>query len=302
MPHFAAPVRSPADRRQTAPSAAPQPRRTGPQRSVLWHVLQLKAAREAAPAEPSRSGLPARLKSGVEKLSGLAMDDVRVHRNSSEPAALGALAFTQGSDIHLGPGQERHLAHEAWHVVQQKQGRVQATTQLKGVALNEDSGLEREADAMGAEALAAQEETPMTETGPGRGSAPPAQAVVQRMSVKGDFVAAGITDAAKAKHVVAADNQEAAAKANEGSTTFVTSADLLTNKVDLHNHNFPLTKSSYKKIQKYVKVTVYAKSVATEQGAGKNVTRTVNDESKVCEIGVKKPRTNLLWVDHFKMV
>jgi hypothetical protein len=26
------------------------------------------------------------------------------------------------ADIHIGPGQEKHLAHEAWHTVQQKQG------------------------------------------------------------------------------------------------------------------------------------------------------------------------------------
>ena len=65
------------------------------------------------------SGLPDRLKAGVETLSGLGMDDVRVHYNSPRPAQLQALAYTQGSDIHVGPGQERHLPHEAWHVVQQ---------------------------------------------------------------------------------------------------------------------------------------------------------------------------------------
>ena len=101
-----------------------------------------------APA-PNRAGLPDRLKAGVEALSGLAMDDVRVHRNSTEPVKLGALAFTKGSDIHLGPDQEEHLPHEAWHVVQQKQGRVKATAQLKGVAINEDATLEAEADRMG---------------------------------------------------------------------------------------------------------------------------------------------------------
>jgi hypothetical protein len=73
-----------------------------------------------------------------------------VHRNSSEPAKLDALAFARGTDIHLGPGQEEHLPHEAWHVVQQKQGRVRATRQMKGFGLNEDSGLEAEADRMAA--------------------------------------------------------------------------------------------------------------------------------------------------------
>jgi hypothetical protein len=80
------------------------------------------------------------------------MDDVRVHYNSSKPAQLQALAYTQGTEIHVGPGQERHLPHEAWHVVQQKQGRVMPTMQAKGVVINDDGGLEREADLMGKKA------------------------------------------------------------------------------------------------------------------------------------------------------
>jgi hypothetical protein len=111
----------------------------------------LPATRSARPA--NQTGLPDQLKDGVETLSGLSMDDVRVHYNSPRPAQLQALAYTQGADIHVGPGQERHLPHEAWHVVQQKQGRVSATLQMKGVAINDDGGLEREADAMGARAL-----------------------------------------------------------------------------------------------------------------------------------------------------
>jgi hypothetical protein len=103
----------------------------------------------AAESAPNRTGLPDGLKAGIEQLSGLSLDDVRVHRNSAEPAQLQAAAFAQGTDIHLAPGQEQHLAHEAWHVVQQKQGRVQATAQLHGFTLNDDPGLEREATVQG---------------------------------------------------------------------------------------------------------------------------------------------------------
>ncbi|MEL6556571.1 MAG: DUF4157 domain-containing protein [Bacteroidota bacterium] len=100
------------------------------------------------------TGLPDQLKSGIENLSGYAMDDVNVHYNSAKPAQLDALAYAQGTDIHLGPGQEKHLPHEAWHVVQQKQGRVKPTMQFQGkIAVNDDAGLEREADVMGAKAL-----------------------------------------------------------------------------------------------------------------------------------------------------
>ena len=100
------------------------------------------------------TGLPDNLKSGVESLSGYSMDDVNVHYNSSKPTQLNAHAFAQGSDIHVASGQEKHLPHEAWHVVQQKQGRVQANRQMKGnVNINDDEGLEREADVMGEKAL-----------------------------------------------------------------------------------------------------------------------------------------------------
>jgi Domain of unknown function (DUF4157) len=107
------------------------------------------------PKTKNQTGLPDNLKSGVESLSGMSMDSVRVHYNSAQPAQLNALAYAQGSDIHLAPGQEQHLPHEAWHVVQQAQGRVQATMQMKdGVPVNDDTGLEHEADVMGAKALA----------------------------------------------------------------------------------------------------------------------------------------------------
>jgi hypothetical protein len=99
------------------------------------------------------SGLPGPLKAGIESLSGLSMDDVSVRYGSSEPASVGALAYAKGNDIHLGPGQEQHLPHEAWHVVQQKQGRVAPQVQMKGAGgMNTSGALEAEADAMGAKA------------------------------------------------------------------------------------------------------------------------------------------------------
>ncbi|MFZ9754052.1 MAG: DUF4157 domain-containing protein [Cyanobium sp.] len=105
---------------------------------------------ETATAKPNLTGLPDQLKSNIEALSGLSMDAVRVHYNSTKPAQLNALAYAQGTDIHLGPGQEQHLPHEAWHVVQQAQGRVRPTLQMAGgVAVNDDAGLEREADVLG---------------------------------------------------------------------------------------------------------------------------------------------------------
>ena len=115
-------------------------------------VLKAESRSNVVPVRQNKTGLPDGLKAGIENLSGIAMDDVKVHYNSSRPAGYQALAYTQGSDIHVAPGQEKHLPHEAWHAVQQKQGRVRATGQVAGVALNDDPGLEREADVMGEKA------------------------------------------------------------------------------------------------------------------------------------------------------
>lgn len=104
--------------------------------------------------EKNNTGLPNNLKSGVEKLSGVSLNDVKVHYNSAKPATLQAHAYAQGTEIHVAPGQEKHLPHEAWHTAQQKQGRVKPTIQMKqGVPVNDDVGLESEADQMGAKAL-----------------------------------------------------------------------------------------------------------------------------------------------------
>jgi len=100
----------------------------------------------------NKTGLPDNLKAGIESLSGLALDDVRVHYNSDKPAQLQALAYTRGTEIYVARGQEKHLPHEAWHVVQQAQGRVQPTMQFAGAQINDDPGLEHEADVMGAKA------------------------------------------------------------------------------------------------------------------------------------------------------
>ena len=41
----------------------------------------------------NNTGLPESLKSGIENLSGYSMDDVKVHRNSDQPAQLNAHAY-----------------------------------------------------------------------------------------------------------------------------------------------------------------------------------------------------------------
>ncbi|MCP4136058.1 MAG: DUF4157 domain-containing protein [bacterium] len=104
-------------------------------------------------AKANNTGLPGNLKTGLENLSGIDLSDVRVHTNSGKPEEVGAFAYTQGTDIYVAPGQEKHLPHEAAHVVQQLEGRVKPTGRVAGLPLNDSLQMEREADEMGRRAL-----------------------------------------------------------------------------------------------------------------------------------------------------
>lgn len=74
--------------------------------------------------EKNVTGIPDAMKKEYETKTGLSYHDVRVNYPSNKPAQLGALAFTRGSRVYIGPGQLQQLPHELVHVAQQKQGRA----------------------------------------------------------------------------------------------------------------------------------------------------------------------------------
>lgn len=92
------------------------------------------------------TGIPTQMKMDFEQRGGLSFDDVRVHYNSDKPAQLQALAYTQGTQVYVGPGQERHLPHELGHVFQQKSQTIPPTHYIHGIAVNADPAMERRAD------------------------------------------------------------------------------------------------------------------------------------------------------------
>ena len=108
-------------------------------------VIQ-KAPEQTKKPTPNMTGIPTQMKLDFEQRSGLSFDDVRVHYNSDKPRRIGALAYTQGNQVHIGPGQERHLRHELGHVVQQKQGIVRPTTWINGLPVNDSPELEHAAN------------------------------------------------------------------------------------------------------------------------------------------------------------
>jgi hypothetical protein len=139
---------------------------------------------------PSGQPLPARVQARMERTLGADFSAVRIHEGP-RATEMGALAFTQGTDLHFAPGQYNPhspdglemIGHELTHVLQQKQGRVRARTQLRGVGLNEDSSLEHEADTLGARAARGEATRSPQASAPLRPSAPSAP-VVQRVRKK----------------------------------------------------------------------------------------------------------------------
>ena len=123
-------------------------------------LLQGKFEQPAQRQIENRTGIPDDVIQNMEDSFGADFSSVRVHPESSKAPEVGALAYTQGTDIHFAPGQFRPdtscgqqlLGHELAHVVQQAEGRVQPTTEIGGIAVNDDAGLEHEADVLGAKA------------------------------------------------------------------------------------------------------------------------------------------------------
>jgi hypothetical protein len=165
------------DSRQSATGFDPPQRGGSPGKVTLTSALPVGAAANASPepvapiqrkehgptegaaSQPARGGgtqMAPAVRAGMEASFGADFSAVRIHEGP-QAAAMGAQAYTQGTDIHFQPGgydphspQGRELlGHELTHVVQQGQGRVEATTQLKGAAVNASPALEREADEMG---------------------------------------------------------------------------------------------------------------------------------------------------------
>ncbi|WP_139488473.1 eCIS core domain-containing protein [Brevibacillus dissolubilis] len=109
--------------------------------------------------------MPLYVQSKMEGVFGHNFADVNIHRHSGRAGELGALAYTQGNDIHFAPGQynpdspagQSLLGHELAHVIQQRQGRVKPTLEHKGLPINDNPALEQEADQMGAKAASISE-------------------------------------------------------------------------------------------------------------------------------------------------
>jgi hypothetical protein len=115
---------------------------------------------EAAGALNATPGAGARMEPGLqhdmERSFGADFSSVRIHEGGAA-GALGARAFTRGESIHVAPGElnpsspdsRSLIGHELAHVVQQRAGRVATPQGFGGLGINDDAGLEAEADRAG---------------------------------------------------------------------------------------------------------------------------------------------------------
>jgi hypothetical protein len=160
------------------PAGAPSPAAPGnPRHPSIPHPsipIQRAASGSAVPwaagpgffATGTGQRLPETVQRKMESLFGTRFDDVRIHVGP-QPSAIGALAFTHGSDLYFAPGQydpqtprgQRLLGHELTHVVQQRTGRARNPFG-SGVAVLQDPALEAEAERMGLRAAVPQAPTP----------------------------------------------------------------------------------------------------------------------------------------------
>lgn len=123
-------------------------------------LLQGKFEQSVQRKSENNTGIPDAVKQRMEESFNTDFSGVRVHPDSAAAPEVGALAYTQGTDIHFAPGQfkpdtsagQQLLGHELAHVVQQSEGRVQPTTEIGGMPVNDNEGLEHEADVLGAKA------------------------------------------------------------------------------------------------------------------------------------------------------
>ena len=69
--------------------------------------------------QPVATALPEPLKTNMEQMGKVKLDDVKVIKDTPQPTQMGMKAQAYNNQIHLASGQEQYLPHEAWHIVQQ---------------------------------------------------------------------------------------------------------------------------------------------------------------------------------------
>jgi hypothetical protein len=177
------------------------------------------AGRDGPPPSGAGAPLPPDVRARMEAALGASFSAVRVHQDAYAQA-IGAQAFTRGTDIVFAPGRFdpssaqglELIGHELAHVKQQAEGRVPVTAQIGGAPANDDPSLEREADDLGAKAArgALAQAAADPHAGPQRTAVPAAPASHAPTQAKPDSDADHVMPAGGQPSVEELDEPEAA--------------------------------------------------------------------------------------------
>lgn len=164
-------------------AARPAPHHPGFLSAAQPRTVQPSTPRGATPVDsaalrlPAGTGrpLPEAERRHMEAVFGARLADVRIHEGP-QASAIGAVAFTLGSQIHFAPGHfvpgtgagRQLLGHEIAHVLQQRAGRVRNPLG-SGLVVLQDPALEAEAERMGLRAAQAIPQGPATSVLPSIG-------------------------------------------------------------------------------------------------------------------------------------
>ncbi len=221
-PHVAAAVQASMAQRSGRP---PVQRRSHP------NAVELPAGFLDAHRGPGQP-LPSGLREQMERALGANFSGVRVHQGP-QASAIGALAFTSGSDLFFAPGQynpgslhgQRLIAHELTHVVQQRAGRVRNPFGT-GVAVVHDHVLEAEAERM-ARGVAQLQPAPAAWAG----ARPVRRGVVQRLS----YQSSTTNSTFRITETVTAKGNKIEAEDRTGSSASLIYSDVGLNEVSILN-------------------------------------------------------------------
>ena len=160
---------------EAPPEKAPKPKANRPVQRKEGHAAEgdPEDTKDAAAegVSGSGSGVPGAAK--MEALMGADFSGVKVHSDKEAKKgakAIGAEAYTMGEDIALPGGDQKTLAHELAHVVQQQQGRTPA-----GGVGKEGDALEKEADAVADKVMKGESAAELLGTGGGKAAKPSVQ-------------------------------------------------------------------------------------------------------------------------------
>jgi len=142
----------------------------------------------AVQKKKNNAGMTQEVRAKMEDVFKTDLSNVKIHTDSPKAQELGAMAFTQGEDIHFAPGHfkpnashgRKILGHELAHIVQQRSGRVKPTTSEAGLPVNDSNSLEQEADNLSFRAMHAKSNAPQPDAVPA-----PVQAQSASMEVPG---------------------------------------------------------------------------------------------------------------------